>query len=148
MAKLITRPADFVPARPNGLSKLFWRHYFLWSLKRHFHTAYVRGEEHVRRVGPDHDTLPTIFACTHGSWWDAAVTIELSLGQYKLEAYGMMEFKRLKKYAFFSRIGMFSVVREDASSAMHSLRYGAGLLRNSGSSLWMFPQGTLVEDVS
>lgn len=144
MTKLTTRIVDFVPARPNGLLKLFWRQYFLWSIKRHFHTCYVTGEEYVHCTGEDSATLPTIFACTHGSWWDAALTIELSLGQYKLDAYGMMEYKQLRKYSFFSRIGMFSVIREDAASALQSLRYGADLIRGSHASLWMFPQGTLV----
>ncbi|MFN4984691.1 MAG: lysophospholipid acyltransferase family protein [Ignavibacteria bacterium] len=144
MTKLTTRPVDFVPARPDGLSKLFWRQYFLWSIKRHFHTGFVSGEEHIQHSGPDSSSLPTIFACTHGSWWDAALTIELSLGQYKLSAYGMMEYKQLRKYSFFSRIGMFSVVREDATNALYSIRYGADLIRGSQSSLWMFPQGTLI----
>lgn len=144
MTKLRTIPADFVPARPDRLSKLFWRQYFAWSIRRHFHSCFVAGEEYVVDMSSNGEIVPTIFACTHGSWWDAALTIELSLGQYQLEAYGMMEYKQLQKYSFFSRIGMFSVVREDATSAMHSLRYGASLLRNTSRSLWMFPQGELI----
>jgi 1-acyl-sn-glycerol-3-phosphate acyltransferase len=56
----------------------------------------------------------------------------------------MMEYKQLRKYSFFSRIGMFSVVREEPASALYSLRYAASLLRNSTKSLWMFPQGELI----
>lgn len=146
MANLTTMPSDFVPARPDRLSKAFWHAYFRWSIRRHFHVAIVAGEEHVH---PDSDqqngtAIPTIYACTHGSWWDAALTIELSLGQYALDAYGMMEYKQLRKYSFFSRIGMFSVVREDASNALFAIRYAAQLLRGTNKSLWMFPQGQLI----
>jgi chlorobactene lauroyltransferase len=146
MANLTTAPQEFVAARPSRLHKVFWRRYFARSLRRHFHSGFVAGEEHIipeAFVGKG-AKLPTIFACTHASWWDAALTIELSLGQYQLEAYGMMEYKQLRKYSFFSRIGMFSVVREDPSSALYSLRYAASLLQNSTKSLWMFPQGELI----
>ncbi len=88
--------------------------------------------------------MPTIFACTHGSWWDAVMTIVLSVREHGLDADGMMEFKQLTKYRFFSRIGMFSVIREDARSAMSSLSYAVNRLRASDRYLWMFPQGTLV----
>ena len=39
---------------------------------------------------------------------------------------------------------MFSVIREDARSAMASLSYAADRLRATNRYLWMFPQGTLV----
>jgi len=144
MAKLRKQPLDFVPARPDRLSKLFWRQYFAWSIRRQFHTCRISGEEQIHRLASDSLQIPTIFACTHGSWWDAAMTIELSLGQFDLDAFGMMEHKKLHKYRFLSRIGMFSVVREDAQSAMFSLRYAAQLLKNTNRSLWMFPQGELI----
>lgn len=137
---------DFIAANPDRFSKLFWRQYFLWSLRRHFNKGLVTGEEHIAAVKQSSASSqhPTIFACTHGSWWDAALTIELSLGQYQLEAYGMMEYKQLTKYRFFSRIGMFSVVREDSANALHALRYGSKLLMGTNHSLWMFPQGQLI----
>ncbi|MBK9184389.1 MAG: hypothetical protein IPM83_15075 [Ignavibacteria bacterium] len=76
---------------------------------------------------------PTIIVSTHGSWWDAVVTIVMSLRRYRLDADGMMEYRQLTKYRFFSRIGMFSVVREDPRSAVRSLHYAADRLRNTGS---------------
>jgi len=88
--------------------------------------------------------VPIIFACTHGSWWDAAITIVLSLRVLKLDAIGMMEYKQLVKYRFFSRIGMFSVIRDNPRSALRSLRYAANMLRSTTQALWMFPQGMLV----
>lgn len=146
MANLTTAPHEFIAARPSWLHKVFWRRYFAWSLRRHFHSGFIAGEDNItsNTSASEGAALPTIYACTHASWWDAALTIELSLGQYGLDAFGMMEYKQLRKYSFFSRIGMFSVVREDPASALYTLRYAASLLRNSARSLWMFPQGELI----
>ncbi len=132
----------FIPAKPDPLSKAFWSWYFRRSVSRAFSVCRIAGE-HNLDVGRS-QCVPTIFACTHASWWDAALTIVLSLGEYHLDADGMMEYRQLTKYRFFSRIGMFSVVREDARSAMASLSYAADRLRNTDRHLWMFPQGTLV----
>ena len=138
-------PKLFIPANPDRLSKVFWGCYFERSVKRHFQRCLVTGEEHLQPtlVRDSSAPYPTIIVCTHGSWWDAAVTIVMSLRTYNLDAYGLMEHRQLAKYRFFSRIGMFSVIRENARSALSSLQYAASLLRGSDRILWMFPQGTL-----
>lgn len=132
----------FIPANPDPVSKIFWGWYFHRSVRRTFSSCLIADEHYVHAQRTD--GVPTIFACTHGSWWDAAMTIVLSLREFRLDADGMMEYKQLTKYRFFSRIGMFSVVREDPHSAMSSLTYAVNRLRDSNRDLWMFPQGTLV----
>jgi len=142
---------QFIPARPNNLSKAFWGRYFERSLKRHFHRCIVCGEEHLHSAMARGSSAPypTIIACTHASWWDAVVTIVMSLRTYMLDADGMMELKQLRKYRFFSGIGMFSVVRENPRGALRSLSYACSRLKNSNRMLWMFPQGTLIhQDLS
>ncbi|MBK6417940.1 MAG: lysophospholipid acyltransferase family protein [Ignavibacteria bacterium] len=136
----------FIPARPDPVSKAFWGYYFERSLKRTFEHCLVAGEEHLApiMVRGSSAPCPTIIVSTHGSWWDAVVTIVMSLRRYRLDADGMMEYRQLTKYRFFSRIGMFSVVREDPRSAVRSLHYAADRLRNTDRALWMFPQGTLI----
>lgn len=109
------------------------------------HAVKVAGAEVLQPWTDGGDaTEPLILACTHGSWWDAATTIVLSLRTFHLDAIGMMEYKQLERYRFFSRLGMFSVVREDPRSALRSLRYAAAELRDRRRVAWMFPQGTLV----
>lgn len=132
----------FIPANPDPISKAFWAWYFHRSIRRAFSACWITGEHNIDALRAD--GVPTIFACTHGSWWDAAMTIILSLREYGLDADGMMEYKQLTKYRFFSRIGMFSVIREDPRSAMVSLTYAVDRLQDSNRHLWMFPQGTLV----
>lgn len=132
----------FIPAKPDPASKAFWSWYFHRSVRRAFSACWITGESNLDAQRSD--GVPTIFACTHGSWWDAAMTIVLSLREYRLDADGMMEYKQLTKYRFFSRIGMFSVIREDPRSAMMSIAYAADRLRDTSRHLWMFPQGTLI----
>lgn len=124
------------------MSKAFWGWYFHRSVRRAFSACWIAGDQYIHAGRTD--GVPTVFACTHGSWWDAAMTIVLSLREFNLDADGMMEYKQLTKYRFFSRIGMFSVIREDPNSAMESLNYAVSRLRTTNRHLWMFPQGTLI----
>jgi len=138
---------DIITASPSALAKVFWGRYFERTVRRSFHTVRVKGAAQLQpwRIGArDRRVEPLILYATHGSWWDAALTIVLSLRTFHLDAYGMMEYKQLQRYPFFRRIGMFSVIREDPASALRSIRYAASELRGTGRALWMFPQGTLV----
>lgn len=133
------------------MAKAFWGRYFERTVRRSFHSIRVKGAHHLHPwqvASNDRCAEPLILYATHGSWWDAALSIVLSLRQFDLDAYGMMEYKQLHRYPFFRRIGMFSVVREDPSSALRSIRYAASVLRATGRTLWMFPQGTLVHQDS
>ena len=129
------------------MAKAFWGRYFERSVRRSFHSVRLKGAHHLAPWTPNAQrrmTEPLILFATHGSWWDAALSMVLSLRTFELDAYGMMEFKQLDRYRFFRRIGLFSVVREDPAGAMRSLRYAASVLQGTGRALWMFPQGTLV----
>ncbi len=119
--------------------------YFYRRLKKAFFRGYIRGEENIENALSiqSKEQIPIVFYCTHFSWWDAIVTIVLSLKRFSLKAIGMMEEKQLKKYGFFRKIGMFSVVREKPLESLRSLQYASEELHRSAKALWMFPQGTL-----
>ncbi|MBU3679854.1 MAG: hypothetical protein FGM32_09660 [Candidatus Kapabacteria bacterium] len=134
----------FIPARPRTLDRRFWGAYFSWTLRRHFSAGYIAGEHHLVTLSRGSDNIPTIVASTHASWWDAAVAMSLAFSRHRLDTDGMMEYRQLHRYRFFSRLGMFSVIREDPNSAMKSLRYAGSRLSNSNRMLWMYPQGTLI----
>ncbi len=127
----------------------FWKKllgwYFFRSLKKAFYRGYIRGEEniHLALEKQKNEYIPIVFYCTHFSWWDAIITIILSLRTFKVHAIGMMEEKQLKKYGFFRKIGMFSVKGDNALSSLRSLQYASDELREKAQALWMFPQGTL-----
>lgn len=122
----------------------FWGRYFERSVRKSFHRVLIKGDAVLAPWANRTSDGPAILYSTHGSWWDAALAMVLSLRTHRLPAYGMMEHKQLVKYQFFRSIGLFSVVREDARSALASLHYGASLLSGTNNVLWMFPQGTLV----
>lgn len=136
--------APFIPARPRAFDRRFWGAYFSWTLRRSFSAGYIADEHYLVTASRHRDGVPTIVASTHASWWDAAVAMSLAFGRHRLDTDGMMEYRQLKRYRFFSRLGMFSVVREDPQNAMHSLRYAASRLNQTNRMLWMYPQGTLV----
>jgi chlorobactene lauroyltransferase len=139
---------DIIRADPTPLAKAFWGRYFERSVRTSFHHVMIDGEGGVAGWTPNAPrrmTEPLILFATHHSWWDAALSIVLSLRTLRLDAYGMMEHKQLQKYQFFRKIGMFSVVREDPRSALRSIHHAADVLRGTGRSLWMFPQGELIQ---
>ncbi|MBU3700361.1 MAG: hypothetical protein FGM33_10210 [Candidatus Kapabacteria bacterium] len=134
----------FIEARPRALDRFFWGRYFNFTLRRHFSRGFIAGEEHLESVKDAVDGIPTIIVSTHGSWWDAAAAITIAFCRHSLDMDGMMEYRQLSRYRFFSRLGIFSVIREDAKSAMKSLRYAAGRIRGTNRILWMYPQGELI----
>lgn len=139
---------DIIRADPSPLAKAFWGRYFERSVRRSFHSVLIDGKGGIQdwtSAAQRRMTEPLILYATHHSWWDAALSIVLSLRTFRLDAYGMMEHKQLAKYRFFRKIGMFSVVREEPRSALRSIQHAAGLLRGTGRALWMFPQGELVQ---
>jgi chlorobactene lauroyltransferase len=133
-----------IKAQPSPIWKFILGKYFERKIKTSLFKISIRGLDNldILKEKTAHN-IPVIFYCSHSSWWDAAVTIYLSLRVLKLESYGMMVESQLVKYQFFKRIGMFSVAHRDARAALESLQYAADLLKNTNRALWIFPQGTI-----
>ncbi|MBL7999943.1 MAG: lysophospholipid acyltransferase family protein [Candidatus Kapabacteria bacterium] len=124
----------------------FWRWYFRRSLTSAFFAVYSIGEPQLQPIfrHSAEQNIPIIFYATHGGWWDAALAIHFSLNRFRRTTYGLMEYKQLVKYKFFTKIGMLSIVRENARSALTSISIAANLIQNTGSLFWIFPQGEIV----
>jgi chlorobactene lauroyltransferase len=138
-----TNRPPLLKANHRRADEWFWGHWFERSVKKAFSKSYIAGYENVEACLPHRTGASVVMYCTHGSWWDAAVVMMLSLRVMHIRSFGMMEYKQLVRYPFFRRIGLFSVVREDPRSALESLQYAASQLQQSPNTLWMFPQGTL-----
>lgn len=54
-----------------------------------------------------------------------------------------MDLEQLIRYPFFSRLGVFSVDRSNARSALKSLDYAVDWLREPNSCLFFYPQGKI-----
>lgn len=80
--------------------------------------------------------------CNHTSWWDGFVIHALAKCA-GWDAYCLMEGKNLERYRFLTRIGAFSVHPGKAGSALASLRYARGLLREKRATVVLFPEGEI-----
>ena len=89
--------------------------------------------------------IPFIVYSNHSSWWDGLVAFEI-FRRAKLDAFCLMEEKQLKKLFLFQRLGAFSIVRENGREAVKSINYAAELLKESGRTLLIFPQGEIVSN--
>ncbi|WP_099520938.1 lysophospholipid acyltransferase family protein [Paenibacillus sp. BIHB 4019] len=106
-------------------------------LKRHFHAVSMRGE--LDQVPADR---PLLLIMNHSCWWDGLLVYHMIRSESQRRHYMMMDERQMKRYAFFRRIGAFSVNKENLREMAASLRYAAGLLR-SGGAVWLFPQGDI-----
>ncbi|MDQ3179911.1 MAG: lysophospholipid acyltransferase family protein [Acidobacteriota bacterium] len=111
-------------------------------IKRRFHSIQVSGLDFLR----DKDAkIPLIIYANHSSWWDGLAAFEI-FRKAKLDAFCMMEEKHLKKLFLFRRLGAFSIVRENGRQAVKSINYAADLLKKTGGTLLIFPQGEIVSN--
>lgn len=129
-----------ITAKKSKLFDALFHRYNHWLLWQHFATVRVAGSEHLTAVDR---SLPVIGFGNHSSWWDGLIIYYLSHTLLDADVYLMMEEKQLARYRFFSRVGAFSVQREDASRAAVSLRYAARLLEQPNRWLWIYPQGSM-----
>lgn len=140
-----TEQQHFLSAKPTRLGKAFWGRWFERDVRRMFSVVKLAGDQVLEpwtRIGRTSE--PLILCCTHTSWWDAPVTVALSIRHFGFDGRGMMEYRQLRRYRFFRSVGMFSVVREQPRSALQSLAYAAQELTGTSRVLWMFPQGQLI----
>jgi chlorobactene lauroyltransferase len=114
------------------------------SLKRTFGGVYVYVDKATLRLRGHDAPIPVIFCLTHSGWWDGYLTYALNHKIFRHDAYLMMEEVNLKKFWFFTWVGVFGIDRDDARKALASIEYITDLLREEpGRALWMFPQGTM-----
>ncbi|MCD1261026.1 lysophospholipid acyltransferase family protein [Paenibacillus athensensis] len=113
--------------------RLYNRHYLL---RRHFHSLTVLGD-----VDPV-ESRPAVYVMNHCSWWDGLLVYEAVSRLSARAHFMMMEEQQLAKYAFFRKIGAFSIRKTSPSGIRDSLQYARGLLEQ-GHSVWIFPQGDI-----
>lgn len=106
-------------------------------IARKFEGLRVAGLDDLREGARD---APLMLYANHSSWWDGLVIFQVARA-CALDLYAMMEEKQLRRYPFHHKIGAFSVVRENAREAMRSIEYAADLIRDTGRTLLIFPQG-------
>ena len=116
--------------------------YLRWYIGRHFHGLRIA---HGERFPRDIDG-PTIIYLNHPSWWDPLTCIMISR-QFLPEAdhYAPMDETALKRYGFFSKLGLFPVELNTPRGAMQFLRSATEVVSTPSSVLWLTPQGRFAD---
>lgn len=78
----------------------------------------------------------------HVGFWDGFMAHAISRAT-GWDGYCAMEEQNLARYRFLRRLGAFSVRRGDPASALETLRYARGLLRQPEAAVFLFPEGEL-----
>jgi chlorobactene lauroyltransferase len=113
------------------------------ALKRAFGGVYVRIDPAALRLRRS-ARYPVIFCMTHSGWFDGHIAFVLNDRVFHYDGYMMMEEVNLARYFFFTWMGVFGVDRDNVRSALASIDYICGILRNGeNKALFVFPQGTM-----
>ncbi|MBB3112894.1 1-acyl-sn-glycerol-3-phosphate acyltransferase [Paenibacillus phyllosphaerae] len=127
-----------LPARRNvWFSRLFARYNERFLLRRHFHSYSMKGTP-----DPLFEGKPVLYLMNHSSWWDGLLAFHVLSAYAAGEHYMMMDEAQLKDFAFFRRLGAFSVNRYSPKDIARTLSYAQRLLR-AGGRVWVFPQGEI-----
>lgn len=117
-----------------------------------FFTAYSRFlyARTFRHVGADIAYRPsegqsTLYLCNHNSWFDGLTPLLLNRYRFHQKARAVMEDIQMRRHPFFRRIGAFSINRSNPRAALQSLDYAADWLNEPGTSVFLFPEGRLVD---
>lgn len=135
-----------IPARKSAPFNFILRRWLDRTLRRRFHNAYVGGLEHLRALDP---LRPVVGCVNHTNWWDGFVLYVLSHRLLPYDIHLAMEEKNLRRYRFFTWMGVFGVDLGNRASALPGLRYAMRLLREKSAAgparlVWMFVQGKLL----
>ncbi|MCS6990036.1 MAG: lysophospholipid acyltransferase family protein [Chloroherpetonaceae bacterium] len=129
--------------RRSALYEAWFRWYARRAFEKHFDKVRVRG---ARALASMDLKTPIIFYLNHSYWWDGFWSQLLSETYFKQNLYIVIEYKQLVRYRFFTRLGAFSIERENPREAMRSLDYAAEKLAEPSekqNALWIFPQGVI-----
>ncbi len=126
---------DFIPARESSVIIWFFKWYTWYLMKRRFRAVYLKNNHQIDRQ------KSTLYICNHHYWWDGLTPLILNEFIFNQKARAVMEDKQMKEFPFFSKIGAFSINRNNPKSAIESLKYGAEWLRIKNNCLFLYPEG-------
>ncbi len=131
-----------IPARKQPAFNFILRRWLARVLRRRFHAFRLAGGEHLRALPPN---TPVVGCVNHTNWWDGFILYVLSHRLLPHDIHLAMEEKNLRRYRFFTWMGVFGIDLTDRRASLAGLRYAVRLLRQPGAPLvWMFVQGELL----
>ncbi|MFQ3598724.1 MAG: lysophospholipid acyltransferase family protein [Chloroherpetonaceae bacterium] len=125
----------------------FYTAWFRWysrrTFRRHFDKVRVKGAGNLASMNLQ---TPIIFYLNHAYWWDGFWSQVLTETYFNQNLYIIIEYKQLVRYQFFTRLGAFSIVRENPREAIKTIQYATEKLTEPSpkqNALWIFPQGVI-----
>lgn len=127
-----------------------YNHYYL--LRRRFRSFTLSGSldphivdrkrlDGVLPIAPDQ---PVVYFMNHSSWWDGLFAV--SCGEANFARGSLCDdggAANFRQYAFFRKLGAYSINKDSASGVRTSLQYTNELLF-AGKRVWIFPQGEIL----
>ncbi len=132
-------------ARPSRLLLYLFRAYLYWYVGRHFRALRAAN---TTRIPEEIHQQParTIVILNHPSWWDPLTCMLLSRSlSARADHYAPMDASELRRYRFFTRLGLFPVEPLSPRGAVQFLRAGSAILSAPNSILWVTPQGSFTD---
>lgn len=108
---------ELIRATPRrGFARVFaW--YARRLLRSRFHRVRMTPEGRGLLRGLDGETAPLIICCTHVSWWDPLVGLDLQRELLPSRAaFSPMDADQLRRFAFFRKVGLFGIDPDDPAS--------------------------------
>lgn len=134
--------------KKNRFLIFFFRKYFKYSFKRNFFRINLKGKKLLESAisKSKSSEIPVILILNHPNWWDAAFVTHFSYNYMKMDGYCFMEYKQMKDFKFFNRIGAVPIIREDAEYSVKSLNFVVDSIKNKSRLAVIFPQAELTHN--
>ncbi len=121
------------------------RRWLAFVLRRRFHNIYLLGAEHLDSLVA---TRPVVGCVNHTNWWDGFVLYVFSHRYLPQDIYLAMEEVNLRRYRFFTWMGVFGVDLTNPRTVLPGMRYAVRLLQTVAATprlIWIFVQGKLLD---
>jgi 1-acyl-sn-glycerol-3-phosphate acyltransferase len=130
-----------IKAKHNRALLTAFRRYNRAYMKSNFSRVLLAGSLQALKGSPD---VPLIVCISHSSWWDllTGILLEEASGRCSITA---MDERQLKRYRFFSWMGVAGVDRTTIRGAREFTEYCREFLGRRSASLWLTPQGEMVD---
>ncbi len=129
--------------RRSALYTAWFSWYSRRAFKQYFDKVRVKGAGNLATMNLQ---IPIIFYLNHAYWWDGFWSQLLTETYFNQNLYIIIEYKQLVRYQFFTRLGAFSIVRENPREAIKTIKYATEKLTEPSdkqNALWIFPQGVI-----
>jgi len=124
------------------LGGFYW--YIPRYIRKHFH-ALALNQSQLQSIAIKPTDSLVVYA-NHSSWWDPLVAMYSAKHMFcDFKFYAPIDASALEKYRIFSKLGFFPVEQETFQGAKHFLDVSLRLLEQSGTSIWITPEGRFVD---